>query len=164
MHKSIAPSQQTHNLGLFPSICIFNYFLNIKNSKTASSEVVFRYFDKRIKPNIYLCASAQSHAFQQAFPNCRRSPENDNVGKIKKTYMKKILYFFGLCAVIIIIDWVITEIKFKQNCTGYLERAAYASTPEIAKNQLDMALMYLEKNKITHGSVSYTHLTLPTKA
>ena len=45
-------------------------------------------------------------------------------------------------------------IRFKQNVTGYLKRAADANTMELAEGELTKAINYLETNKITTGYTS----------
>ena len=46
------------------------------------------------------------------------------------------------------------SVSMKQNCTGYLKRAADANTVEIAKEQLQKSIQYLEANNITKGYTS----------
>lgn len=45
-------------------------------------------------------------------------------------------------------------ISMKQNCTGYLKRAADANTVETAKEQLQKSITYLEANNLTSGYTS----------
>jgi len=49
---------------------------------------------------------------------------------------------------------IVKHITLKQNCTGYLKRAADASTVETASKQLDIAISYLEENNLTSGYTS----------
>ena len=46
------------------------------------------------------------------------------------------------------------KIQFKQNVSGYLKRAADASTIEIANEELTKVITYLEANNLTSGSTS----------
>lgn len=55
--------------------------------------------------------------------------------------------------------WIYKSITFKQNCSGHLDRAATASTVEIAKEELGKAISYLENNNLTAGS---THILYST--
>lgn len=48
----------------------------------------------------------------------------------------------------------IANIALKQNCTGYLKRAANANTIELAKQNLDKALSYIEAENLTSGYTS----------
>ncbi len=45
-------------------------------------------------------------------------------------------------------------VKLKQNCTGYLKRAADANTIELATEELNRAIDYLEANALTTGYTS----------
>jgi hypothetical protein len=49
---------------------------------------------------------------------------------------------------------IVKSITLKQNCTGYLKRAADANTVEMAKDQLGKSISYLESNGITKGYTS----------
>jgi hypothetical protein len=49
---------------------------------------------------------------------------------------------------------IVKSITLKQNCTGYLKRAADANTVEIASKQLDIAVVYLEEKNLTSGYTS----------
>ena len=51
------------------------------------------------------------------------------------------------------------SISLKQNCTGYLKRAADANTVKTAKEELHRAILYLEKNGLTHGYTSVLYKT-----
>ena len=46
------------------------------------------------------------------------------------------------------------SVSMKQNCTGYLKRAADANTVETAKEQLQKSIQYLEANNLTKGYTS----------
>lgn len=50
-------------------------------------------------------------------------------------------------------------IQFKQNVTGYLKRAADASTIKLAEEELTKALNFLEENEITTGYTSILYET-----
>lgn len=45
-------------------------------------------------------------------------------------------------------------VSIKQNCTGYLKRAADANTVETAKEELQKSIQYLEDNNLTKGYTS----------
>lgn len=49
---------------------------------------------------------------------------------------------------------IIKNVSLIQNCTGYLKRASDANTVEIAKEQLQKAIQYLEANNLTNGYTS----------
>lgn len=49
---------------------------------------------------------------------------------------------------------IVKSISFNRNCSGYLERAANANTVEIAKKELNTAILYLEKNDLTEDYTS----------
>ena len=46
------------------------------------------------------------------------------------------------------------NIQFNRHCEGYIKRAADASTIELSKEQLDIAIKYLESNGLTEGYTS----------
>jgi hypothetical protein len=62
-----------------------------------------------------------------------------------------ILLLLALSIFVIVIG---KSISMRQNCTGYLELAADANTIEIAKNQLQKSIQYLEQNNLTKGYTS----------
>lgn len=74
--------------------------------------------------------------------------------------MKKVFDYFVLCVVFFAPFCLIgglrfyNEIIFSIHCEGHLKRAADANTIEIAKKELQTAIDYLEKNKITDGFTS----------
>lgn len=49
---------------------------------------------------------------------------------------------------------IVKNITLKQNCTGYLKRAADANTVETASKQLEKAIDYLVENNMTTGYTS----------
>lgn len=51
--------------------------------------------------------------------------------------------------------------RFEVACSGHLKRAADANTVELAKEELDIAVAYLEERKLTEGN---TAIILPTPA
>lgn len=53
----------------------------------------------------------------------------------------------------------VNAIGFHRNCECYLKRAADANTIEIAKTQLEKALMYAEHNDLTSGYTSILYYT-----
>lgn len=54
---------------------------------------------------------------------------------------------------------IVKSISMKQNCTGYLKRAADANTVETAKEQLEKSISYLEANGVTTGYTSVLWIT-----
>jgi len=50
-------------------------------------------------------------------------------------------------------------IEFERSCEGYLKRAADANTVELARDQLEIAINYLEKNGLTEGYTSILYKT-----
>ena len=74
--------------------------------------------------------------------------------------MKRILGILFLLAAVAIFGLRIQKgIQFKQNVSGYLERAANASTVELAHNELTRSLGYLEANGLTEGYTSIVYET-----
>jgi hypothetical protein len=73
-----------------------------------------------------------------------------------KSFIAAILAVFALAVFGIAIK---NSVSLKQNCTGYLERAANASTVETAKEQLQKGIKYLEENNITSGYTSIFYQT-----
>lgn len=65
---------------------------------------------------------------------------------------KKILLF--IIAIIAPIAMIITEIQFKQNCSGFLKQTADANSVELAIDRLNIAIKYAEDNNITSGYTS----------
>jgi hypothetical protein len=49
---------------------------------------------------------------------------------------------------------IVKKVQLKQNCTGYLKRAADANTVEVASQELQKAIDYLESNNLTSGYTS----------
>lgn len=68
-----------------------------------------------------------------------------------KAFIATILTILSLSVFVVVI---VKSISLKQNCTGYLKRAADASTVETASKQLDIAISYLEENNLTSGYTS----------
>jgi hypothetical protein len=71
--------------------------------------------------------------------------------KKMKILIPIILLLLALSIFVIVIG---KSISMRQNCTGYLELAADANTIEIAKNQLQKSIKYLEENNLTKGYTS----------
>lgn len=65
---------------------------------------------------------------------------------------KKILLF--IIAIIAPIAMIITDIQFKQNCSGFLKQTADANSVELAIDRLNVAIKYVEDNNITSGYTS----------
>lgn len=68
-----------------------------------------------------------------------------------KTFTAIILAAFALTIFTIV---TVKSVTLKQNCTGYLKRAADANTIETAKEQLQKSIQYLEANNLTTGYTS----------
>lgn len=62
--------------------------------------------------------------------------------------------FLGWCTV-----RSVKAINFKQDCGGYLARAANANTVELAIRELARALEYIERNDLTEGYTSVIYRT-----
>lgn len=63
-------------------------------------------------------------------------------------------YTLLILSLLIIGFRVLNTIKFRYNCTEYIERAADANTVESASKELGVAIKYLEENNITKGYTS----------
>ena len=61
------------------------------------------------------------------------------------------LAVFGVC--------ILRGINFNVECKGHLKRAADANTIELAKQELDVALSYLEREGMTEGYTSVLYKT-----
>lgn len=59
----------------------------------------------------------------------------------------------------IFVSCFIQHINFKQNCSGYLKRAADANTIELAAEQLQISLKYLEDKNLTSGKTNIFYYT-----
>lgn len=70
---------------------------------------------------------------------------------------KKILLF--IIAIIAPIAMVVTEIKFNQNCKGFLKQTADANSVELAIDRLNVAIKYVEDNNLTSGYTSVLYKT-----
>ena len=57
-------------------------------------------------------------------------------------------------ALITPVAWVVNKIHFNQDCSGYLKQTADANTAEIALERLNLALDYIERNRLTYGYTS----------
>src|SRR5574343_55334 len=72
--------------------------------------------------------------------------------------MKKLLVFICIAAIAAIVSIfstaIVKSIQFNQNCGGYLDRAASANTVELARQELKIALDYIEQNNLTKGYTS----------
>ena len=69
--------------------------------------------------------------------------------------MKAVLaIFLALLSLSVFTVVTVKSIQLKQNCTGYLERAASANTVEEANVQLTKAIDYLEARELTTGYTS----------
>lgn len=70
----------------------------------------------------------------------------------------KIFMVFAIIATIVFGAWatvrIVKSIQFDSNCAQYLKRAADANTVERAKEELEKAISYAEKNNLTEGVVS----------
>lgn len=75
--------------------------------------------------------------------------------------MKLITVF--LTSLLLTVAWassrIVNHIQFKQDCGGYLIRAANANTISIATTELETAVTYLEKEGLTEGYTSILYKT-----
>ncbi len=51
------------------------------------------------------------------------------------------------------------SVQFDRNCGGHLKRAADANTIELARQELEIAVSYLEREKMTNGYTSVIYNT-----
>lgn len=74
--------------------------------------------------------------------------------------MKKVLAVLSLLA---FIGWGITSlvlwIQFNRNCEGFLKRSADSNNIELAAQELDKAIAYIESNNLTSGYTSIIYTT-----
>jgi len=73
--------------------------------------------------------------------------------------MKNLVMFvmgFGslIIVIVLLISRIYNGVNFSMECTQYLKRAADANTVELAKNNLNRAVNYLEYCHLTNGVVS----------
>jgi len=74
--------------------------------------------------------------------------------------MKTKIYITGIIlSIIYLIGLLINGIIFNANCTGYLKRAASANTVEMAINDLEKAINYMEEHNLTNGYTSVLYKT-----
>lgn len=74
--------------------------------------------------------------------------------------MRKYLgYLTFLLFISLIIFRVYSNILIKQSLTGHLKRAADANSIELALSELNIALEYIKKNKLTSGYTSVIYKT-----
>lgn len=66
----------------------------------------------------------------------------------------KIAILLFIAALITPVTCLIKNIKFNQECGGYLKQAADANTVELALERLDKAITYVEANGLTSGYTS----------
>lgn len=70
----------------------------------------------------------------------------------------KIFMVFAIIATIVFGAWstvrIVKDVQFDNNCAQYIKRAADANTIERAKEELEKAISYAEKNNLTEGVVS----------
>lgn len=76
---------------------------------------------------------------------------------------KTIVTFFGILltgiALSIFSVLIVKHIQFERNCGGYLKRAADANTVKLAKEQLIIAINYIEDHQLTNGYTSVIYTT-----
>lgn len=74
--------------------------------------------------------------------------------------MKKNISYVLILVSLVIFGFRIAEnIKFKQNVSGYLKRAADANTIDLANQELSKAITFLESNNMTSGYTSIFYKT-----
>ena len=64
-----------------------------------------------------------------------------------------------LSALLSLIVMIVLSIQFDRKCGGHLERAAHANTVQLAAEELQVALDYMEKNELTTGYTSVLYRT-----
>jgi len=70
------------------------------------------------------------------------------------------LFIGGIVAVVICVAVTLAVyIPFQQGCGGYLKQAADANTIELAQSRVDLAVLYAEENRLTHGYTSIIYRT-----
>lgn len=72
-------------------------------------------------------------------------------------------YVFAALSVLSLVLWLTTRvviaIHFEQNLSGHLKRAADANTIEIAIQEMEMIIGYLDNNELTNGYTSVLYRT-----
>ena len=74
-----------------------------------------------------------------------------------------IVFMVGILVIVGTLLWgglrVINSIQFTQGCKGHLKRAADANTVQLAKEELAIALNYIEAHELTSGYTSVLYRT-----
>lgn len=65
----------------------------------------------------------------------------------------------ALSFIVCVIIMIVFAVNMKQDMSGYLARAAHANTVELAIENLEPAVAYLEKNNLTSGFTSVLYRT-----
>jgi hypothetical protein len=69
--------------------------------------------------------------------------------------MRVLVVLLGIMGLIALLSVrIYYSVEFSLNCEQYIKRAAVANTIELAKENLDVVIKYLEKNELTNGIVS----------
>ena len=76
-----------------------------------------------------------------------------------RTFSMVSVVLFAIILIVIVAFQIVLGIQFNQNCEGYLKRAADANTISMAEKELEIALEYIEKNKLTKGYTSVLYNT-----
>lgn len=74
--------------------------------------------------------------------------------------MKNFIFGLWVCITLFFIGtYAFLDINFTRECGGRLERAAYANTIPLAKEELKNALDFIERKKMTSGYTSIIYTT-----
>ena len=65
-----------------------------------------------------------------------------------KTVIVTVLSVFAAAIIFVV---VVKNVQLKQNCNGYLKRAADSNTVETAKEELQKSIHHLKGNYLTSG-------------
>ena len=89
--------------------------------------------------------------------------KNHRIVKSPINYMKAFINTLLTLSAIIFLLWagsrIYNSIYFNIHCGGYLHRAAYANTVELAAPALKTAIQYIESNGLTSGYTSVIYRT-----
>lgn len=84
---------------------------------------------------------------------------HDTMKKEKNMVKLVIAVFLTLMVLMHSIVLGVIVIQFDRQCTDYLKRAADSNTIELAQNNLDEAIKYMEANNLTSGYTSILYQT-----
>ena len=74
--------------------------------------------------------------------------------------MSRIIFMLGIVSLLIFLGFrIFLGIQFDRKCEGHIKRAADANSVALAKQELDQALNYIEKEGLTEGYTSVLYST-----